>query len=322
MATKSRLLFLLKYLHENTDDAHPVTGAYLRTVLADAGLPSPDMRTLRNDIDMLVNAGFDIVSEERVGVSTLYYYGQREWEVAELRILIDAVSSSQFVSEKKSTQIIRKLTKLGGEINAPYLKPGVFLSSKVKAKGNQLLYTVQMIEEGISLKRKITFQYYKYNVNKERVKRHGGEIYTVSPYATVWNADRYYLLCWSDKHDKVIAFRIDRMGIPTITEEKAVPAPAGFNPKAYSESVFKMYTGEDAVVTLRCASDTVDHIIDRFGTQVRIKNISDESFDAVVSVSVSPTFYAWVFQYMGAIRIVGPEHVKQGYLEMIKAARQ
>ncbi len=318
MAMKSRILFLLKYLYENTDDAYPLTGTQLRGILRDNGIPVPDIRTLRNDITMLINAGFDIVAEERTGLSTLYYYGRREWETAELRILIDAVSSSRFISETKSSQLISKLSSLAGSVNAPYLKPGMFVPVGMKAKGNHLLYVVQRIEEGITQKRKISFQYYNYNIRKEQIKRNSGEIYTVSPYATVWNTDRYYMVCWSDKHQKVVCFRIDRMGIPTVTEELSVPMPRHFNPKSWSEMTFKMYSGEETAVTLRCDYDMMDHIIDRFGTGVPLENITEDTFDISVPVSVSPTFYAWVFQYAGAIRIIEPDSVRDGYLRMLE----
>lgn len=320
MATKSRLLFLLRYLYENTDDDHPMSGAALRSAMTEAGFQAPDARTFRNDIETLIEAGFDIVEEVRPGVRTLYHYGARDWEISELRILIDAVSSSQFITERKSNELIRKLANLGGQISEPYLQPGVFVSSKIKTKSNQLLYVVQQIEEGIRLRKKISFRYRQYNVQKERVSKHDGEIYTVSPYATVWNADRYYLACWSDKHEKIITFRIDRMDVPTVTDEPAVPAPKSFRPKDYSEEIFRMYAGEDERVTLRCNIDMMDHVIDHFGDKIETVNVTESTFDTTVPVSVSTTFYAWVFQYAGKIRIIGPEPVREGYQEMLKEA--
>lgn len=322
MASKSRLLFLLKYLYEQTDDEHPVTGSALRAVLADAGFHAPDARTVRNDIATLIDAGYDIVAEEHPGLSTSYFFGARELEIAELRILIDAVSSSQFISESKSEELIRKLRTIGGRISDSYLQPGVFVSSRVKAKENQLLYIVQQIEEGILSRKKITFQYYNYNLNKERVLRHDGEVYTVSPYATVWNTDRYYLACYSDKHRKIVPFRIDRMGIPTVTQIPADPAPEDFDPGYYSDKVFQMYSGRDTRVTLRCDYDMIDHMIDRFGDGIRIANITETTFDTTVTVSVSVTFFAWLFQYGRSIRIISPADVRERYLCLLKAAEK
>ena len=193
MANKSRILYLLRYLQENSDEDHPVTTAEIRKALASKGCPVT-IETLRNDIVMLQETGFDIAVNETSGLSTTYSFLDRLLDVPELQILIDAVSSSQFLTQAKSRHLIDKLIAMAGPSHRAELQPGIMVSEHVKAPNEQLLYIVQAIREGIRTRRKIAFQYFHYNMNKEREPRLNGKIYVVSPYATIWKNDRYFLV--------------------------------------------------------------------------------------------------------------------------------
>ena len=190
----------------------------------------------------------------------------------------------------------------------------------MKAENNLVFINVQAIKEGIDTNRKVQFQYFNYNLQKEQVYRHDGEVYTLSPYATIWMNDRYYLVGYSDKREKVVQFRIDRMDLVTVTEEERVPAPPDFNLQDYNDKIFKMYDGDETEVTLRCKQEIIDQVIDKFGKKIELKNITKDTFDITVPVSLSGTFFSWVFTYAGRMTIVKPERASNWYISMLQDA--
>lgn len=164
------------------------------------------------------------------------------------------------------------------------------------------------------------FQYFRYNTKRERVPRHGGESFVLSPYAMLYNEDRYYVLGYYEYFDKVTTFRVDRMGIPDILNEPSHPKPENFDPVDYTVNVFSMYEGNLETVELFCESSSMDSIIDRFGENVDTEIADNGHFISRVQVSVSQTFFAWVFQFAGKIKIIGPVSVKELYFDMLQAA--
>ena len=251
MATKSRLLFLLKLLQQNSDEDLSLTTAQIRKALSEEGY-SASVKTIRDDIETLKEAGFDIIVNESTGLSTTYSFVDRTFEVPELQILIDAVSSSQLITRERSRKLIKKLAGIAGPSVRDELQPRVLVSESIKAQNTQILYILQKIREGIRSNCKISFKYYNYNLNKERIPRHNGEIYVISPYATIWKDDRYYLVGYSDKRDKVVSFRIDRMETPNVTKQKSVPVPPEFSVTNYTDKITKMFDGPEEEITLRC----------------------------------------------------------------------
>ena len=321
MANSSCVTFLLKYLTENTDEEHPASSRELREILRARGCAS-NPRTIRKYVEELREAGYDIVVNERNGVSTTYFYGGQEWDKTELRILIDAVSSSQFITREKSRAMIEKLAILAGKQNQADLTPSVYVSEHVKARNNQILYVLEKIATAIRDQKKISFQYYNYSADKQRIYRHGGETYVLSPYATIWKEDRYYVIGWSDKHQDIVSFRIDRMPIPSVDAEAAVPPPESFNIQDYTDKFTRMYGGREEMVSLRCRAELIDKVIDKFGLDVEISEIAPDAFTATAPVAVGGTFLAWVFQYAGSIFIQSPESVREMYEEMLKSAQR
>ena len=317
MANKSRVLYLLRYLQQHSDEDRPVSTAEIRQELAGKGCPVT-VETLRDDILMLREAGFDIAVNETSGQSTTYSYIDRDFSAPELQILIDAVSSSQFITRSKSEQLIKKLVAMAGPSYTEELRPDVLTAECVKAGNNQLLYIIQKIREAIRNDKKISFQYYTMNLDKERVPRHGGKTYVISPYATLWRYDRYFLLGWSDEREKVAVFRVDRMGMPELSEENRTPQPGYFRIQDYTKKVFWMYDGPEKRVTLRCRRHMLDNIVDYFGKDVVPGNITDDTFDVAVTVSVSNPFFAWVAGFTGDMAIAGPADVKEAYKAMLQ----
>ena len=185
-----------------------------------------------------------------------------------------------------------------------------------------MIYAVQEIRRAIDRNKKIRFRYLEYNTEKEQVVKHKGteeEWYVVSPYATVWNDDRYYLVGWSDRREKVVVFRIDRMEVPKQLPNRRVPEPEGFDIRDYTDKVFRMYGGQEEKVTLRCSMEILDQVIDRFGDGIEIKP-GKKHFTVTVPVSLSTTFYAWVFQYVGKMSIISPEYVREAYAGYLEEA--
>ena len=318
MANKSRILYLLQFLQSRSDEDHPVTTAEIRAFLNEKSCPVT-VETLRDDIVALQEAGYDIVVNESSGLTTTYSYIDRPMDGPELQILIDAVSSSQFISQTRSRQLISKLIAMAGPSHREELRPGIMISEFIKTPNSQLLYTVQKIQQAIQSDRKITFQYFQFNLNKERVPRHDGKWYVISPYVTIWKQERYFLVGWSDEREKVVVFRIDRMGIPKLTKEIREPAPKSFNVRDYTERIFNMYDeGDMETVTLRCRHHMIDHIIDYFGKDVEPFNITEETFDVNVRVCASTTFFSWVMGYVGDMTIAGPEEVREAYCETMQ----
>ena len=322
LAMKNRVLCLMDYLQKNSDERHSVTTAEVRNALAEHGC-AVTIQTLRRDVASLQEHGFEIEVLETNGLSTEYKWVDRVWSAPELQLLVDAVSAAQFIPVERSNQLIAKLAGMAGPSYRDDLEPQILVSEHIKAKNKKMIFTVQAIRRAIRADKKITFKYYQYNTRKEQVPKHEGtpeENYVISPYATIWNNDRYYLVGWSEKLQKVATFRIDRMDTPKQVNRKRIPPPADYNVQDYTDKVFWMYDGNEEEVTLRCRHKILDQVIDRFGEGIELKNVTRQTFDVTVPVCISGTFYAWVVQFVGEMNIVAPGHVQQAYADYLQQA--
>ena len=321
MPTKDRLLVLLQTLQNNSDDERWLTTGDLRGALEKEGREC-SIRTLRRDVQSLRNCGYEVAVEEREGAFTRYAYLGRKLSMPDLQILVDAVSAAQFIPQKRSEELIAELSTMAGPSHVKELKPQILVSEHVKAKNRNMIYAVQEIRRAIDRNKKIRFRYLEYNTDKEQTVKHKGtaeEWYVVSPYATVWNDDRYYLVGWSDKRETVVVFRIDRMEVPKQLPNNRVPPPEGFDIRDYTDKVFRMYGGMEEKVTLRCSMEILNQVIDRFGDGIDIRP-GKKHFTVTVPVSLSTTFYAWVFQYVGKMSIIAPEYVIEAYAGYLQEA--
>lgn len=316
-SNKGRILFLLQYLQENTDDTHSVNMNELLSAYKTSGY-SATRKTIADDIDELINAGYDItVNNEQHNIYTYSYLGH-PFELPELQMLIEAVSSVSFINAETRDVLVGKLSNL---TSRHYKDSLLALSQGSKPRGsagNQLFYVIEAVHEAIGRKKKIRFQYYDYNLDKEKILHNDGEYYTFSPYCCDWSEGRYYMLGQLDKRPGVInPFRIDLMCMPEILEDDILP-PDGFDLSEIPIKVFKMYNGEDKTVTLEADSSLMKKMIDRFGTGFRSWKQTEDTFRAEVDVSVSPVFFAWIMQYDGRITIVEPADVRQQYVSQLK----
>lgn len=317
-STKKRMLLILELLYKTTDESHPVSTVDITGYLEEKGFQI-DRKTLRSDLRLLISMGYDIVVVK--SSPNKYFWGERTFEIPELKMLLDAVSSARFISKTKSKRLAKKIMSLAGMQQREQLKRHVRAIGKTKADNKGLYYIIDTITEAINQKKKISFQYMEYNGRKEKILRNDGEVYILSPYVLYWNEDYYYVLGYSDKRERVTAFRIDRMKTPTIMDDDAVTKPEDFDVSAYSNKVFQMFSGEETTVELECDTSLMKYVIDRFGLDVETEELSEDKFLAKVTVDLSPTFYGWVFQFGGGIRIIGPEEAVGAYKEMVDEAR-
>lgn len=311
---KRRLMLLQKLLYETTDEQHPLTTFEILEYLEQHGIVT-NRKTLKGDIDLMADCGMDIVTVS--SKPNKYFWASRTFEQAELIMLIDAVSSSRFITQKKSRMLSKKLIALSNEHGRQELKRNIYAANRIKAKNESLLYTVDTANEAITKKKKISFKYIEYSPEKKKVYRHDGEVYTLSPYALFWNEDYYYIVGYSEKHENISAFRADRVAHIEILDEKAVKMPADFSIEKYSSEVFEMYdAGETAKVKLQCRNEHMKYVIDRFGEDVETEIATDTSFFAYPEVALSPNFYSWVFKFGGEIRILAPTKAVNEILTM------
>ena len=202
------------------------------------------------------------------------------------------------------------------------MERSLYTTGRIKPENERIYLVVDAIYRAINQARKISFLYYEYNANKERVPHKNGERYIFSPYAMLYNEDKYCVLGHSDTNGKIVTFRVDRMGVPDLLSDKARPKPEDLDPVDYTVNVFSMYDGRMVTVKLLCANHLMNYVIDQFGDEVKTKVVDIGHFTAEVEVSISQTFFAWLFQFAGEIRILGPESVKTEYKRMLEKAAQ
>ena len=313
---KGRLLALRDYLYKYTDEQHPVSTKELIDEMTRQGYPG-NRKTIKDDIDVLNKFGMDIITNVSRGNS--FYMASREFEIPELKLLVDAVSSSRFISAARSEQLIGKLTAMASEYEREQITPRIFTKDRIKANNPHLYYVVDMLIQAVQNKKKVRFQYGEFDADKHQVLRNDGEIYINSPYGCLWNDDFYYLVGYSEKREKVVTFRVDRIVDLEIMDDDIIPEPADFDMSDYAKIVIEMFDGEPQEVELLCDNELMKSVIDKFGENIKTERVSDEQFKAVVNVSTSKTFYAWCFRFAEQMKIVGPENVKNTYIEMARS---
>lgn len=313
---KSRMIILAQMFYEHTDEETPMTSQEILEYLKEHDVPANE-KTLRGDIKLLQDLGLDIV--KIVSRPNLFYWGERQFELPELKLLVDAVASSRFITKKKSNALGKKLAQLASENQRKDLRRHIQATNRAKSENESIYYSVNTVNEAISRRKKIRFQYTEFGPDLKEILRGDGEVYELSPYALLWNEDYYYVVGWSNKHNNVSVFRVDRLYRPELLDEKAVKRPDDFNLDDYSTPIFDMFEGpERKTVQLEVDNKLAKYIVDRFGTKLGTKQVSDDKFTVEVEVSLSPTFYAWVFQFEGNIRILGPEEAVKTMKKMAK----
>ena len=317
---KLKLLYLAKIFLENTDSTHALTLKELSDALAKYEVRA-ERKSLYDDIELLRVFGLDVcVQRDR---QVRYYVGKHTFELAELKLLVDAVQSSKFVTEKKSSSLIKKIESLASRYEAAQLHRQVTVSNRLKAANEEIFCNVDMIHRAISENRKICFRYFEWTPEKKRALRRDGAFYCISPWALTWDDENYYMVGYDSDTQTLKHYRVDKM-LELYMEklpregEKAFEA---LDMTQYSKQVFGMYGGELTLVRLSCDRSLAGVVIDRFGTDIVIAN-HGERFEFTVKVMISPTFYSWVLGFGNKIKVVSPPSVRDEVAAIAKEVVQ
>ncbi len=306
---KLKMLYLLKIFSEETDDLHPLTMPEIISKLAAYGV-NANRKTLYLDFEELRNFGVDIISN-KVGHDCYYNIGSRDFELPELKLLVDSVQSSKFITDRKSTELIKKLESLVSKYEGKQLQRQVVISGRVKAMNESIYYNVDKLHEAIGAGCQIRFKYYQWNVDKQMELRKDGAWYQVSPWALMWDDENYYLVAYDAGDGKIKHYRVDKMLSISVTKDKRLGQEQfkRFDMPRYTKSLFGMYGGEQVKVMLEARNDMVGVIIDRFGKDILIAPVDSERFRVNVDVSMSNQFLGWIMAVGDGVKIVGPDKV-------------
>lgn len=306
---KLKLLYLMKIFLEETDEEHPLTMSQLQERLRAQDILS-ERRSVYGDIQLLRDFGLDIVGEKRK--QYVYYLAGRDFELAELKLLADTVSSARFITLKKSQQLIKKIEGLTSRHYAGELRRQVFVSGRVKTFNEGIYYNVDAIHRAIGLDCQVSFKYYDYDLDKKQVFRRQGIRYRVSPYILCWDNDNYYLVAWHSRYDKLAHFRVDKMADIRVEEaDRRQFLDKSIDAVEYCQKTFGMFAGRDSWVKVRFAGELIGVVVDRFGKDVSVTRDGEDHFIASIKVSVSPVFYSWLLQFGDRVEILGPEEVRR-----------
>lgn len=313
---KLKLLYLNQFLTQNTDENHTVTINEIIEYLASVGICA-ERKSLYDDLEQLRSFGTEVMSIKQGG-TTGYYVADRTFEVSELKLLVDAVQVAKFITDKKSKQLIAKLETLCSKYEARTLSRQVIMPSRIKSMNESIYYNVDKIHTAITKNLSITFKYFDYNANKERVLRHDGRLYRVSPFALNWDDENYYLIAFDEDSEMIKHYRVDKMIEISVTEN-ARRGRKEFDEtdiSMYSEKVFSMFGGKDTKICLEFDEKLCGVVIDRFGKDVMMRKSENEGKVYVYcDVVVSPHFFGWLFSFGDMVRIATPQNVADEFLK-------
>ncbi len=305
---KLRILYLAQFLTEQSDENHPVTLQEILDHLARCGI-SADRKSIYDDVEQLRLFGMDVLTVK--GAHFGYYLGQRDFQLPELKMLIDVVQASPFLTAGKSMELIAKLEKLASRPQAHQLRRQVYVMNRVRTDNERLYYTVDGINTAINTDRQVTFRYFDWTAGGKKIYRRQGGLYTTDPVALC--VDRhYYLVAYDSALGDYRHYRVDRMEGLTVTDAPRHPLPEGFDLGEYVKTIFDMYNGETRTVTLRFARHLTNVVTDRFGTDAHIRADGDD-FALTAPVEVGPTFFAWLFQLGAEAELTAPADVRSQF---------
>ncbi len=321
----ARLFAFMQTLYDLTDEDHPKTREEIEEVLKNNGIEM-NRKTFYSTIEELRAAGIDVASKK----SDKYYYyiNRRQFDFAETKLLIDAVQSARFITREKSEELIKKIGKLMSLYQAADLKRKLYMSERTKTVNKNIYKNVDEIHDAITKNRKISFRYFDYTLdvshNKKKQYRKQGKEYVISPYSLVWAEDNYYVISHYPEHTGLTNFRVDRMDMIQVTHQTReslakVTGKSDFSISRYSQNIFSMFSGDVQQVSLRFDNDLLNTAIDRFGQHAQMKRNDEHTFIADVEVQVSPTFFAWLFQFGKKVKILAPASAAVKYTEYCEA---
>ena len=313
---KLKVLYILDYLQKNSHEDKPVRAGELIAMLSKKEIKC-DRKTVYSDIATLQEFGIDIISIP--GKNGGYYIASRHFQMSELKLLIDAVQSSRYLTEKKSRELIEKLCEQVGEHEAGLLMRNVYVSGRVKSMNETIYYNVNDIQEAISQNKQITFRYFDWNIEGKRQYR--DKQYVASPYGLCQDNENCYLLAYSERHG-ITSYRVDRMDNIDLLEEKRIPCPQ-LTGKAFTEhanKLFQMFAGDALDVKMRFHKTLLNVVIDRFGRDTMLIPDGEDYFNFTVKVAVSPMFLSWVIGFGDKAQILYPQSVIDSCKDLCRQA--
>ena len=308
-----RILHVLQLLWEQSDEKHPITASEFLRRLEEKGIRC-ERKTIYSDLKDLEGFGFDVIRTQKGA-----YIGKRDFELPELKLLADAVQSSKFITEKKSDELIDKLSLLLSSEERRQLKSRVMVRNRVKNMNESIYYNVDAINEAIQSDNQIQFVYWNWNVKKETVLKHKGEPYVISPWVLMWENEKYYMVGYDNEEQKLKHFRVDKMlQIEVLCEKRQGKTVFGeIDLSSYGIENFGMFQGERETVTLCGNNELASVLIDRFGKDIWLHQRDEKHFTAVVDVVVSNQFYGWITGLGGKVQIEGPQWVVDSFAELL-----
>ncbi len=315
---KLKLLYLMKILLEKTDENHALTMPDIIRELEAYDIKA-ERKSIYSDIECLRTYGLDIIGEQQDRKFS-YYVASRQFELAELKLLVDTIQSAKFITARKSNELIKKIESFASKYEARQLQRQVFVSGRIKTMNESIYYNVDAIHSAIAANKQIRFQYFQWNVKKEMELRKDGAYYQVSPWALSWDDENYYMVAYDSEQAKLKHYRVDKMLhiSQTDVDREGKKLFEGFDTALYAKKMFSMYAGEEEMVKIECDNHLAGAIIDRFGKDVLMRPIDETHFSANVRVSVSCQFIHWVMSLGAGAKIVGPESVVEMVREEVK----
>ena len=316
-----RPLKIWEILQRETDEDHPMGTEELRAKLFEFGIDA-HRTTIYEDIKLLNECGYEIMS--RRGRSNQYYVMDRKFSNPEIHILLDAVQAASFITDKKTAELVDKITQLAGSQKGLVLKKNIVQFNTAKSSNESIYYNVNEIVTAINNRQKIIFLYFDYDNNHNRVYRRDGHHYVVSPFATVFDDGHYYLVIYDKRYNKMTNYRIDRMDKVESIEELAdmPPESLGFDIANYKKSLFGMFSGETTEVTIEAHKSLIDAIFDLFGEKTRIISNGEETVRFTVDVQVSPLFFGWCCSFGEKVKLLGPDNIIEQLKEYTDSVKE
>lgn len=313
---KEKLLYIIDFLKKNSNENNPVTTPQIIEYLNANGIKA-ERKSIYDDMETLLDFGFDVIKSE--GKRGGYFLGERDFELAEVKVLVDLVLSSKFITEKKSRELVKKLEKQVSHYDATKLHRQVIVADRNKASNENIYYSVDIIHEAMAENLKVRYQYFEWDENKKQRIRKNGDFYEVSPWLLTWEDENYYLMAFDDEAGIMKYYRVDKMlkiektSLPRMGQEEFEKIDVA----AFSKKTFGMFAGEERTVRLLAEKSMTGVLVDRFGQNAAIRVFDEDHVLLRAEVAVSPHFFGWLAGLAGKIKIEGPEDIKESYRNYI-----
>lgn len=315
---KLKILYLAQLLMERSDEAHPLTTKDMIDYLDAQGIHA-ERKSIYDDMAALQNFGMDIISiREKPGG---YYLGSRQFELAELKLLVDAVQASRFVTTKKSRELISKLETLTSRSEAGQLHRQVVVAERGKSSNEQIYYNVDEIYAAMAADHTIRFQYFEWSVHKEMIPRRDGAYYEVSPWLLTWEDENYYLIAYDSDARILKYYRVDKMLHLTVCDKprEGQEAFAALDIAGFAKKTFGMFAGDETTVALQCNASLTGVMIDRFGINVAMRPVGDGMIRVRANIAVSRQFFGWLTGLGSGVQIISPPEIRAQYKQYLKS---